>query len=80
MPTFALPRFLDTHLERRAHAGQLLIVVTDTDHNIKERRIYQDPADTLTLRGIPAIGRGVAGCIRGTNPAAVVASRSVTAT
>ncbi len=25
-------------------------------------------SDTLTLRGIPAIGRGVAGCIRGTNP------------
>lgn len=27
-----------------------------------------DPADTLTLRGIPAIGRGVAGQIRGTRP------------
>ncbi len=25
-------------------------------------------SDTLTLRGIPAIGRGVAGCIHGTNP------------
>lgn len=25
-------------------------------------------SDTLTLRGIPAIGRGVAGCIRGTDP------------
>ncbi len=25
-------------------------------------------SDTLTLRGIPAIGRGVVGCIRGTNP------------
>jgi hypothetical protein len=29
----------------------------------------QDPTD---LRGIPAIGRGVAGCIAGTNPANVV--------
>ncbi len=25
-------------------------------------------SDTLTLRGIPAIGRGVAGCIHGTKP------------
>jgi hypothetical protein len=28
-----------------------------------------DPSDALTLRGIPAIGRGVAGAIAGTNPA-----------
>ena len=25
-------------------------------------------ADALRLRGIPAIGKGVQGCIRGTNP------------
>ena len=30
-----------------------------------------DAGDELTLRGIPAIGRGVAGAIRGTNPANV---------
>lgn len=29
-------------------------------------------SDGLTLRGIPAIGRGVAGHIAGTNPARVV--------
>ncbi len=27
-----------------------------------------DPADTYTLRGIPALGRGVAGAIRHTRP------------
>ena len=27
-----------------------------------------DPSDSITLRGIPAIGRGVAGAIHGTNP------------
>lgn len=37
-------------------AGNERIVVTPTG------------ADALRLRGIPAIGRGVAGCIRGTNP------------
>ncbi len=29
---------------------------------------YVDPSDSLTLRGIPAIGRGVAGHIPGTRP------------
>ncbi len=29
---------------------------------------YHTPADNLTLRGIPAIGRGVAGHIPGTRP------------
>lgn len=30
-----------------------------------------DPSDTRTLRGIPAIGRGVAGHIPGTRPDAI---------
>ena len=29
---------------------------------------WVNPADVLTLRGLPAIGRGVAGEIRGTRP------------
>jgi len=29
---------------------------------------YVDPSDTLTLRGIPALGKGVGGAIRGTRP------------
>lgn len=33
---------------------------------------YLDPSDALTLRGIPAVGRGVAGAIRGTKPEACV--------
>ena len=34
------------------------------------QRIIVTPtgADALRLRGIPAIGRGVAGCIRGSDP------------
>jgi hypothetical protein len=40
-----------------------------------EHRRYQPPADTRTLRGIPAIGRGVAGAIPGTNPATSDPSR-----
>jgi len=80
MPTFALPRFLDTHREHHQHAAILEQAITHQGADLRTRVTYQDPADTLTLRGIPAIGRGVAGCIRGTNPASVVESRSVTAT
>lgn len=32
---------------------------------------YADPADTRTLRGIPAIGRGVSGTSPGTRPDAI---------
>jgi hypothetical protein len=31
-----------------------------------------DPADTRTLRGIPAIGRGVAGATPGSSPHAII--------
>jgi uncharacterized protein YdhG (YjbR/CyaY superfamily) len=68
MPTFALPRFLAHHAEQRHHAQELTNTITGTDTNIRKRIQYVDPADTLTLRGIPAIGRGVAGHIRHTQP------------
>ena len=63
-----LPRFLEVHQERRQHAIVLEATVRDLGVSLSERKHYHDPADTRTLRGIPAIGRGVAGAIMGTNP------------
>ncbi len=68
MASQPLPRFLERHTEHRHHIAALTQVIANTKHDIRERRPHVDPADTLTLRGIPAIGRGVAGAIRGTNP------------
>ncbi len=69
MPNLPLPRFLENHASRREHAIQLRRALDgQPDVDLRERKIYHDPADTLSLRGIPAIGRGVAGVIRGTSP------------
>jgi hypothetical protein len=65
-----LPRFLQEHQHRRDHAAALASAVVEQQVNLRERVIVFDPADSLTLRGIPAIGRGVAGVIRGTQPGA----------
>ncbi len=45
------------------------VTVTVTTHPQIKVTWITDPSDSLTLRGIPAIGRGVAGAIRNTNPA-----------
>lgn len=71
MPNLPLPRFLERHDQRRTHAAKLNHAVVSTTHDVSTKRHYADPADTLTLRGIPAIGRGVAGAIRGSNPESV---------
>jgi hypothetical protein len=63
-----LPRFLQEHQHRRDHAAALATAVVEQQVNLRDRVIVCDPADSLTLRGIPAIGRGVAGVIRGTKP------------
>ena len=63
-----LPRFLQDHQHRRGHIDALTTSVVTQGANLKDRTFVCDPADTLTLRGIPAIGRGVAGVIRGTQP------------
>ncbi len=69
MASQPLPRFLERHIEHRAHAANLGRALREQPTiNLAEHKIYHDPADTLTLRGIPAIGRGVAGVIRGTAP------------
>ncbi len=70
MASQPLPRFLEQHDERRRHVAKLTQVVAQDEVDIREKKIYHDPADALTLRGIPAIGRGVAGVIRGTAPGA----------
>ena len=72
MATQPLPRFLERHREHQSHArARATVPVPDVPEVPAGRHRYApDPGDTLTLRGIPAIGRGVAGCIRGTNPEA----------
>jgi hypothetical protein len=69
-----LPRFLQEHQHRRDHVEALTRTVVDNSLDLRDRVIVCDPSDHLTLRGIPAIGRGVAGAIAGTNPANVVTS------
>ncbi len=68
MPTLALPRFLETHQTRRDHARKLEQAVRDSGGDLRDQRFTHTAADGRALRGIPAIGRGVAGCIDGTNP------------
>jgi hypothetical protein len=63
-----LPRFLQEHQHHRDHADALARTVVDNSLDLRERVIVCDPSDSLTLRGIPAIGRGVAGVIAGTRP------------
>jgi hypothetical protein len=72
MASVALPRFLETHASRVDHARKLERVVRESGGNMRELKLAHTAADGRTLRGIPAIGRGVAGCIAGTNPATVV--------
>ncbi len=65
----ALPRFLETFETRRAHAAKLERVVRESGGDLRNERPSSHTAvDGLSLRGIPAIGRGVAGVIAGTKP------------
>ncbi len=64
MSTFPKGHSARTVLVRRVPTGS-----TATISSVKVTW-HVDPSDTLTLRGIPAIGRGVAGVIRGTSPGA----------
>ncbi len=68
MASQPLPRFLERRDEQQRHIAALTHHVRAQQVDLADRRHHVDPADTLTLRGIPAIGRGVAGCIRGTAP------------
>lgn len=67
MATFTLAQ---KHSELDIHnAEQLVQIARDTgDTPIKDMKILSCIGDEVQLRGIPAIGRGVAGAIAGTNP------------
>lgn len=74
MATFALPRFLETESERVEHARQLERALRASGGDLTVKRSSHTAADTRTLRGIPAVGRGVAGVIAGTQPESVLLS------
>lgn len=63
MATFRKGHYARTILTRKIQVG----TTTNTQPTTKITW-YLDPSDTLTLRGIPAIGRGVAGAMHGTRP------------
>ena len=63
-----LPRFLENVETRIAHARKLERVCRQTDGDLAKGRTRHTAADTRTLRGIPAVGRGVAGVVMGTQP------------
>jgi hypothetical protein len=61
----------------RGHSARVILVrrinvVSVTTQPDAKVRWQLTASDGMTLRGIPAIGRGVAGCITGTNPQNVV--------
>lgn len=69
MPTITLAQKrheLDQHIARK-----MLQIARDTSTtplDLPERHTTPAGGDTTRLRGIPAIGRGVSGHIRGTRP------------
>lgn len=67
-----LLRHLRRQQEHRAHMRILLDLAEETGGNIAEEREKARrrwaPPDPVDLRGIPAVGRGVGGAIRGTRP------------
>lgn len=56
-------RLLDEH-----YAKQLATIARDTGEPQPDRFQQKLPGDELALRGLPALGRGVSGEIRGTRP------------
>ena len=64
-----LPRFLEDRAERVEHARKLEAVARSAGGDLRSERKHAHTAvDSISLRGIPAIGRGVAGVIHGTQP------------
>lgn len=68
MPTF--PRGFANFRVHRANAEMLEELARSVGGDVKEELAAHawTPADAVTLRGIPAIGRSVAGVIPGTQP------------
>jgi len=67
VPTFSLNQ---KHADLDAHNAETMIrLARETgDTPTRDFKILSLIGDELQLRGIPAIGRGVAGHIAGTNP------------
>lgn len=73
MPSLPLPRFLENHAARVDHARKLETVVREEGVDLRTERMFShDPADSRSIRGIPAIGRGCSGSIAGTQPESAV--------
>jgi hypothetical protein len=68
-----LLRHVRLHQEHVAHLKLLVEIAEEVGGDVREeqekhRAAYRPAADGRDLRGIPAIGRGVSGAIRGTRP------------
>jgi hypothetical protein len=63
-----LPRYLENYQRRVEHARGLAQIVDDATEDLPDVKSTHTAADWLTLRGLPAVGRGVGGAIRGTRP------------
>ncbi len=50
------------------HARMLVQLAQETGLALKRQTRDATPVDTRSLRGLPAVGRGIAGAIYGTNP------------
>ena len=66
-----LNRLIRRAAEHAHNATIIAKLAPDADHKLQRPTTYVDPSDTRTLRGIPAIGRGVAGASPGTRPDAI---------
>jgi hypothetical protein len=72
MASVALPRFLETHATRADHARKLEAVVRESGGNMQVLKMAHTAADSRSLRGVPCVGRSIAGVIAGTQPESVV--------
>lgn len=72
MPTF--PKGHSAFLTRVRNAKMITAIVRETGGNIateRERRRLDEQPDPVDLRGIPVVGRGIAGVSPGTRPDAI---------
>jgi hypothetical protein len=69
-----LPRFIDTRAEDERKLARILLETGEEAPPLNSAGATA-AGDPARLRGLPAIGRGCAGAVRGTNPlAALLAS------
>lgn len=67
-----LPRFLETHATRQAHARHLERVVREAGGDMREVKMRHTAADSRSLRGIPCVGKSIAGVVAGTQPGVAI--------